>query len=178
MEADRFTHHNGDIELVRTDGVDHADHSPIQKGAVAWWADGSTSYLLHTRTGHVHGYTLADEMDTVIQFVDRLRLGEEITPDSMAKALEDIRRLRLRLDAVEGEAILVARESIEDNAGRIKRRRPRLTFEAIAGELGLDHSTVVERYKRMSRGIHAAWRHWLVQHTDRDAMYAGPKDES
>lgn len=96
----------------------------------------------------------------------------------MAKALEDIRRLRLRLDAVEGEAILVARESIEDNAGRIKRRLPRLTFEAIAGELGLDHSTVVERYKRMSRGIHAAWRHWLVQRTDRDAMYAGEKGEN
>ena len=178
MEADRFTHHNGDITLVRTDGVDFADHSPIQKGAVAWWQDGSTSYLLHTRTGQVHGFALADEMDTVIQFVDRVRRGEEITPDSMAKALEDIRRLRMRMDAIENEAILVARESAEDNVGRIKRRKPRMTFEAIAAELGLDHSTVIERYKRMSRGIHAAWRHWLVQHTDRDAMYAGPKGES
>lgn len=170
---DRHAHHNGDIELVRTDGVDFANHSPKQNGAVAHWADGSTSYLLHSRSGQVHGYTLADEMDTVIQFVDRMRLDEEITPDSMAKALEDIRRLRLRLDAIEGEAILVARESVADNAGRVKRRKPRLTFQEIAGELGLDHSTVIERHKKMTRGEHSVWRPWLVQGTDRDTAYNG-----
>lgn len=175
MAADRFTHHNGDIELVRTDGVDFADHSPIQKGAVAHWADGSTSYLLHTRTGHVHGYTLADETDTVIQFVDRVRLGEDIEPDSMAKALEDIRRLRTRLDAIENEAILVAREysahtERERTAGGT-RQKSRLTVQQVAEGLGLDHSTVVERHQRMSGGRHAAWRQWLVQGTPRATFY-------
>lgn len=169
--GNRHTHHNGEIELVRTDGVDFADHSPQQSGAVAHWADGSTSYLLHTRTGHVHGYTLADELDTVIQFVDRLRLDEDIEPDSMAKALEDIRRLRTRLDAIESEAILVARENVNGAEGRVRSRKPRLTFEAIAGELGLDHSTVVERHRKMTEGKHAGWRHWLVQGTDRASMY-------
>ena len=169
--GDRHAHHNGDIELVRTDGVDYAPHSPRQSGAMAYWADGSTSYLLHTRTGQVHGIALADEMDTTIQFVDRMRLGEDIEPDSMRKALEDIRRLRLRLDAIEGEAILVARESARDDAGRVKRRKPLLTFDEIATELGLDYSTVIGRHKRMSKGDHSVWRPWLVQQTDRDTAY-------
>ena len=169
---DRSTHHNGEIELVRRDGVGFAMGSPRQSGSTAFWADGSTSYLLHTRTGHVHGWMLADEMDTVIQFVDRMRLGEEITPESLAKALEDIRRLRTRLDAIESEAILIAREPDE-----VIGKPHRLTVQEIGAELGLDHSTVVGREKRMKAGHHAAWRHWLVQGTERDAMYTGDDDE-
>lgn len=173
---DRHTHHNGEIRLVRTDGIELEEDLGGQVGAAAYWQDGSTSYLLHTRTGHTHGFSLADEMDTVIQFVDRIRLDEDIEPGSMAKALEDIRRLRNRLEAIESEAILVARENVNGAEGHVRSRKPRMTFEAISTELGLDHSTVVERHRKLIDGKHASWRRWLVQGTFRASMYNDSAD--
>lgn len=169
---DKHAHHEGFIRLVREDGVDFADHSPQQKGAVAHWEDGTTSYLLHTRSGPVHGYALADDADSVIQFVDALRAGEDLTPDQVSEALVSIRRSRLRLEAIENEAILCAREKTK-RSGATGRDRSRLSFEDIADAVGLDHSTVVERYGRMRKGLHAFWRTWLVQGTPRVRHYAG-----
>jgi hypothetical protein len=177
MKANRHAHHEGAIRLVRRDGVELDERIGGQNGAAAYWQDGSTSYLLHTRTERELGFVLADEADTVIQFVDRLHYGEPIEADSLEKALRDIRGLRNRLEAIEGEAILYARESASDDTGRVRRRVPRLNFHTIANALGIAHSTVIERHEKMTGGRHAAWRRWLVQGTPRARMYAGTDAE-
>lgn len=177
--GDKHAHHMGEIELSRRDGVDFADHSPQQHGAHAFWDDGTTSYILHTRTGHVHGWTLADEADTVIQFVDAMRLDEDLTPDQMSHTLTDIRRLRMRLEAIENEAILYSREysahTEREREPGGSRQKPRLTVTEVANELGLDHSTIVERHQRLTSGRHASWRPWLVQGTRRELSYNGTR---
>lgn len=177
--GDKHAHHKGEIRLERTDGVELYEGIGGQNGATAFWEDGTTSYVLHTRTGHEHGWKIADEADTVIQFVDALRAGEDFTPEQVAHTLQDIRRLRNRLDAIENEAILAGREySAHTEREKIpggSRQKPRLTVTEIAAELGLDQSTVTERYQRMSGGRHASWRGWLVQGTDRDGTYNAPK---
>lgn len=173
MKANRHAHHEGAIRLVRRDGVELDERLGGQDGAAAYWQDGSTSYLLHTRTERELGFTIADEADTVIQFVDRLHHGEDIEPASLEKALEDVRKLRTRLEAIENEAILYGREPMTEQAGRVKTRKPRLNFATIATALGIDHSTVIERHQKMIGGRHASWRRWLVQGTERAAMYSG-----
>jgi hypothetical protein len=171
--GDKHAHHRGAVRLIRTDGVGFADHSPEQHGATAFWDDGTTSYVLHTRSGHVHGWTVADEANTVIQIMDVMIGGEDIPPEQMSASLRDIRRLKTRLEAIENEAILYARESDSSGADCARPRKPRLNVTQIADELGLDHSTVVERHRRMLDGRHAVRRRWLVQGTDRAAMYTG-----
>lgn len=178
--GDKHAHHMGAIELVRTDGVELDERLGGQNGAHAFWDDGTTSYVLHTRSGHVHGWTIADEADTVIQIVDAMRAGEDVTPEQMSHALRDIRRLRTRLEAIENEAILYAREysahtKREKVPGGGSRQKPRLNVTEIADELGLDHSTVVERHQKMTAGRHAQWRYWLVQGTERVGSYNDPR---
>lgn len=163
----QYAAHAGRITLTHADTQPHPQMPP--NGATTWWADGTTSYLLHFRSGHTHGWTLADETDTVIQAVDSLRLGEEISPDRLSNALRDLRRLRTRLEAVEGELILYAREKGAEGG-------PRLTFREIGEELGLNHTTVMERHGRMMDGRTPEWRHWLVQHTDRDTTPTRPTE--
>lgn len=170
MKTNRHAHHEGAIRLTRTDGVELDEHIGGQTGAVAYWKDRSTSYVLHTRTARTGGLAIADEADTVIQFIDRLQYGEEIESESLEKALEDIRSLRTRLEAIEGEAILYAREHAPEHT---RQGTPRLSFMAIANALGTSHSTVIERHEKMTNGRHAAWRRWLVQGSPRAAMYNG-----
>ncbi|MFI9031106.1 hypothetical protein [Streptomyces sp. NPDC053560] len=157
--------HAGRITLT------HADTEPDhqaggRRGATAWWADGTTSYVLHFRSGHVHGWTMADEADTAIRAVDSLRAGEDMDGDRLWAALRDVRRLRTRLEALEAELILYARE--EAPAGRA-----RMNLREIGEVTGTHHSTVAERVERMTRGAHASWRHWLVQGTAREALHKG-----
>lgn len=158
--------HVGRITLTHADTEPHPQMPP--NGATTWWADGTTSYVLHFRSGHVHGWTLADETDTVIQTVDSIRAGEDMAPDRLRSALRDVRRLRTRLEAVEAELILYARENGAQG-------RPRLPLRDIGEELGLHHTTVAERHGRLAAGEAPQWRNWLVQHTDRAGMY-GPPD--
>jgi hypothetical protein len=158
--------HKGRIRLENLDSTPAA-HSPAQEGATAFWADGTTSYVLHFRSGRTHGGALADETDTVIRAVDCLREGEDMTPGALRNALRDLRRLRTRLEAVEAELILYAREPGETG-------RPRLTFRDIGDELELSHSSVMERHARMvDDGYAPPWRNWLVQDTDRAATGGG-----
>lgn len=164
----QYAAHAGRITLT------HADTEPDtriggQDGATTWWADGTTSYVLHFRSGQVHGWTIADETDTVIQALDSLREGEEISTDRLSNSLRDLRRLRTRLEAIEGELILYARE-------HGPKRGPRLTYREVGEELGLNHTSVRERHRRMLDGQVPAWRHWLVQGTDRDGAPARPAE--
>ncbi|MFH0246551.1 hypothetical protein ACGRHY_29945 [Streptomyces sp. HK10] len=158
----QYAAHNGRISLRHAD----TEAKLPPNGATTWWADGTTSYVLNFRSGHVHGWTIADEADTVIQAVDSLRAGEEISGDRLWHALQDVRRLRTRLEAVEAELILYARENGTDG-------RPRMPLREIGENLGLHHTTVAERHGRLAAGEHAPWRHWLVQGTARADMYGG-----
>lgn len=156
--ADRITLTHADTEVHPQLGA---------SGATTYWADGTTSYVVHFRSGHTHGWTMADETDTAVQAVDSLREGEEIGPDRLRSALRDVRRLRTRLEAVEAELTLYARENGPQG-------RPRLTFRDIAEEVGTSHPAVVQRHERLASGEAAAWRNWLVQQTPRADMYAAP----
>lgn len=162
----QYAAHADRITLTHADTERHPLHGA--SGATTWWADGTTSYVVHFRSGHTHGWTMADETDTAVQAVDSLREGEEISPDRLASALRDVRRLRTRLEALEAELILYARE---DGA----QGRPRLTLQAIGSELNTHHSTVAERHGRLARGDAPEWRHWLVQGTPRAEMYGGAR---
>lgn len=165
MTAPQYAAQMGRIRLA------HADTEPHPQlptnGPTTWWADGTTSYVLHFRSGHVHGWTLADETDTVIQAVDSIRAGEDMSPDRLSNALRDVRRMRTRLEAVEAELILYARENGAQG-------RPRLSLREIGEELELHHTTVSERHGRLVAGESARWRNWLVQHTARAEMYGAP----
>ncbi|WP_326581698.1 AsnC family protein (plasmid) [Actinacidiphila glaucinigra] len=152
-------HHLGRIRLEHLDST-HAGHSPVQKGATAHWADGTTSYVLHTRSGDAHGWAVADETDTAIRAMDALRAGEDITPGTLRNALRDVRRLRGRLEALEAELILYAREADADG-------EPRLPFRAIGEEVGTTHPAVMERHRRLSAGEVPYYRNWLIQGTVR-----------
>ncbi|MFE5809439.1 hypothetical protein [Streptomyces sp. NPDC056491] len=157
----QYAHHKGRMKL------EHRDTEAREvNGATTWWEDGTTSYVLHFRTGQVHGWTLADETDTAIQALDSLRLGEEISGDRLWSALRDIRRLRTRLEALEGELVLYAREDGPQGT-------PRMPLREIGEVTQTHHTTVAERVQRMKGGEFPAWRHWLVQGTDRDETY-GP----
>lgn len=169
MTTDNRGHaaHLGKITLTHADTEPDTKIKTNQHGATTWWADGTTSYVLHFRSGHVHGWTLADEMDTVIQTVDRLRAGEEMTDDILRHSMQDVRRLRSRLEALESELILYSKE-YDPQQGKSK-----LSLRDIAEELGLHHSTVAERLSRMRSGDLPDFRHWLVQGTDRASLYNG-----
>ncbi|WP_331728311.1 hypothetical protein OG590_40500 (plasmid) [Streptomyces goshikiensis] len=160
----QFAHHKGRIKL------EHLDTEAREvNGATTWWEDGTTSYVLHTRTGQVHGWTIADEADTVIQAVDSLRIGDEISTDRLWHALQDVRRLRTRLEALEAELILYAQEQGPEG----KKRMP---FREVGEALGLHHTTVAERHARILGGEAPAWRNWLVQNTPRADLH-GPGSE-
>lgn len=159
--------HLGRITLTHQDTEADTRITTNRQGATTWWADGTTSYVLHFRSGHTHGWTIADEADTVIQAVDSLRNGEHFGADRLHNVLRDVRRLRTRLEALEAELILYARET--DDRGNV-----RLSLRDIGEELGLHHSTVDERWRRMLNGDMPAWRSWLVQDTDRENLYTFP----
>lgn len=149
----------------------HADTEPNEaiggrSGATTWWADGTTSYVVHFRSGHTHGWTMADETDTAVQAVDSLRLGEDMSGERLWAALRDVRRLRTRLEAVEAELILYAREKGTDGQAK-------LSFREIGETVQTSHPAVVERHGRLTSGNHAEWRHWLVQGTYRESLYGG-----
>lgn len=161
----QYAAHTGRITLT------HADTQPDaqaggRSGATTWWADGTTSYVLHFRSGPVHGWTMADEADTAIQAVDSLRAGEELDSPRLWAALRDVRRLRNRLEALESELILYAREEAAEG-------RARLNLREIGEVTGTHFSTVAERVERLTRGAHPAFRHWLVQGTPRADMHTG-----
>jgi hypothetical protein len=165
IPAPEHAAHGGRITLT------HADTAPDDRiggrsGATTWWQDGTTSYVLHFRSGQVHGWTVADETDTAIQALDSLRTGENMSADRLWAALRDVRRLRSRLEALEAELTLYAREKGPQG-------RPRMALREIGEAAGLHHSTVAERVERAHVGEHAPWRHWLVQGTDRAALYVG-----
>ncbi|MFB7484829.1 AsnC family protein [Streptomyces anulatus] len=164
LDFPQYAHRAGRLQLTRTDGVGHA---MPPSGPTTWWDNRTTSFVLNFRSAKVHGETIADETDTVIQAVDSLRAGEEISANRLRDALQDVRRLRTRLAALESELILYARETGEDG-------RKRLPLRDVAEELGIHHTTVAERHARMEAGEHAGWRHWLVQDTAREAMYQEP----
>ena len=155
--------------------LSHADTEPNQAiggqdGATTWWQDGTTSYVVHFRSGQVHGWTMADETDTAIQAVDSLREGEEMNGDRLWAALRDVRRLRTRLEALEAELILYAREDGPQG-------RPRMSLQEIGEATQTHHTTVSERVQRSRRGEGTAeWRHWLVQGTPRLALYGGAEE--
>lgn len=162
-EAHRFPHHAAHAGRIT---LTHADTEPDTRiggrsGATTFWQDGTTSYVLHFRSGHTHGWTMADEADTAIQAVDSLRAGEEMNADRLASALRDVRRLRNRLEALEAELVMYARETGPDG-------RPRMPLREIGEVTDTHHSTVAERVDRMSRGVTTSWRHWLVQNSPRD----------
>lgn len=157
--------HAGRITLT------HADTTPDdriggRRGATTWWADGTTSYVLHFRSGQVHGWTIADEADTAVQALDSLRAGEDMSGERLWASLRDVRRLRNRLEALEAELILRAREGGQEG-------RPRMSLREIGEATELHHTTVAERVERMRAGEHAAWRHWLTQGTPLEALYGG-----
>ncbi|MFZ4249700.1 hypothetical protein ACOZDF_31115 [Streptomyces griseoincarnatus] len=160
----QYAAHKGRITLTHADTEPHPQMPP--NGATTWWADGTTSYVLHFRSGHTHGWTMADEADTAIQAVDSLRAGEDMSGDRLWSALRDVRRLRTRLEALEAELILYAREEAPEG-------RARMNLREIGEVTNTHHSTVAERVERMAGGNHAAWRHWLVQGTAREAMHNG-----
>ncbi|EST17890.1 hypothetical protein [Streptomyces niveus] len=166
----QYAHHTGRITLT------HADTEPeIRLGgrnaATTFWQDGTTSYLLHFRSGHVHGWTMADETDTAIQAVDSLRAGEEMSGQRLWSALRDVRRLRGRLEALEAELVLYAREKTVSG-------RSRMSLREIGEVTETHHTTVAERVDRMQAGAHAPFRGWLVQHTDREHLYGGTPAET
>lgn len=169
-ELPQYAHHVGRITLT------HADTEPETRlggrnGATTWWADGTTSYVLHFRSGHVHGWTMADETDTAIQALDSLRAGEEMNGERLWAALRDVRRLRNRLEALEAELILYAREDGPEG-------RPRMPLREIGEVTSTHHTTVAERVERMRAGAHPEFRHWAVQNTDRTALYGGTDPRS
>ncbi|WP_371749329.1 hypothetical protein [Streptomyces sp. NBC_00280] len=138
-------------------------------GATTYWADGTTSYVVHFRSGQVHGWTMADETDTAVQAVDSLREGENMGGERLWAALRDVRRLRTRLEALESELVLYAREDGPQG-------RPRMTLQEIGEATQTHHTTVSERVQRAHRGDVAEWRHWLVQGTPRLALYGGAEE--
>ncbi|MFF3617548.1 hypothetical protein [Streptomyces sp. NPDC002580] len=161
----QYAAHAGRITLV------HQDTEPDyraggQAGATTWWKDGTASYVVQFRSGAVHGWAMADETDTAVQAVDSLREGEAMSPDRLWAALRDVRRLRNRLEALEAELILHAREDGHDG-------RPRMSLREIGDATQTHHTTVDERVSRMHSGMHAPWRRWLVQDTPRAQMYTG-----
>lgn len=165
IPAPQHAAHGGRITLT------HADTAPDDRiggrsGATTWWLDGTTSYVLHFRSGQVHGWTMADETDTAIQALDSLRAGENMSPDRLWAALRDVRRLRSRLEALENELTLYARENGLQG-------RPRMALREIGTAAGLHHTTVAERVARAHAGEHAPWRPWLVQGTNRADLYHG-----
>jgi hypothetical protein len=160
----QYAAHADRITLSHADTAVHPRHGA--SGATTWWADGTTSYVLHFRSGQAHGWTMADETDTAIQAVDSLREGEDMSPDRLWAALREARRLRNRLEALEAELILHARENGPDG-------RPRMSLREIGEVLGTSHPAVLERVTRMHAGTHAPYRAWLVQGTARAQMYPG-----
>lgn len=164
--APHLAAHFGRITLT------HADTAPDeriggQNGATTWWQDGTTSYVVHFRSGQVHGWTMADETDTAVQALESLREGEDMSGERLWAALRDIRRLRTRLEALESELVLYAREDGPDG-------RPRMSLREIGEATQTHHSTVDERVRRARKGEGTAeWRHWLVQGTPRLALYGG-----
>lgn len=168
IPAPQHAAHGGRITLT------HADTTPDgriggRSGATTWWRDGTTSYVLHFRSGQTHGWTMADEADTAIQALDSLRTGEDMSGERLWAALRDVRRLRTRLEALEAEAMLYAREIGPGG-------KPRMSLRETGEAVGLHHTTVAERVERMRAGEHAAWRHWLVQGTARADLYGGTTD--
>ncbi|MGW2865631.1 hypothetical protein [Streptomyces sp. NPDC001205] len=166
----QYAAHTGRITLT------HADTRPDvriggRKGATTWWEDGTTSYVLHFRSGQAHGGTIADETDTAIQAVDSLRAGEYMDHARLWTALRDVRRLRTRLEALEAELVLYAREKGTDN-------RPLMPLREIGEVTETHHSTVAERVDRMHAGQHAPWRNWLVQGTYRANLHTAAPDAS
>ncbi|MEU6235408.1 hypothetical protein [Kitasatospora sp. NPDC047058] len=156
--TDTHAHHRGEIRLQRS-GMEHRETS----GATTWWPDGTTSYVLHFKGPH-SVWTIADEADTVIKAVEDLHSGEEMSKSLLQSRLRDTRRLLTRLNAIEEELLLYAREAGPDG-------EPRLSWREIGEEMGLHFTTARERHKRAASGQGAPCRHWLVQHTHRDQMY-------
>ncbi|MFF6873696.1 hypothetical protein [Streptomyces sp. NPDC012450] len=157
-------HHTGAITLTRQ-GIE--PESTL--GATTWWPDGTTSYVLHFRGSRPHSLTVADETDTAIQALDALRAGEELSGELLWEAIRDVRRLRSRLEALEGELVLYAREEGPEG-------RPRLSLRDLGEVTHTHHTTVAERVERMKRGVHAAFRNWLVHQTPRALMHTGGCD--
>lgn len=162
-----FAAHANRITLAHADTEPHPQMPP--NGATTWWADGTTSYVVHFRSGHVHGWTMADETDTAVQALESLRMGEFMNGERLWAALRDVRRLRTRLEALESELILYARETGTDG-------RPMMSLREIGEVTQTHHSSVAERVDRMRAGTHAPWRHWLVQGTYRENLYGGAEE--
>jgi hypothetical protein len=165
IPARQHAAHGGRITLTHADTA-RDDRIGGSRGATTWWQDGTTSYVLHFRSGQVHGWTMADEADTAIQALDSLRAGEDMSGERLWAALRDVRRLRNRLEALEAELILRSREGGQDG-------RALMSLREIGEATDLHHTTVAERVERMHAGEHAAWRHWLTQGTPLEDMYTG-----
>jgi hypothetical protein len=166
----QYAHHVGRITLT------HEDTTPDerlggQNGATTWWKDGTISYVLHFRSGQPWGWAMADEADTAIQALDSLREGEFMSGDRLWAALRDVRRLRSRLEALESELILYAREDASEG-------RARMSLREIGEVTQTHHTTVAERIDRMRAGTHPEFRGWLTQNTPREAMYGGTATKS
>jgi hypothetical protein len=156
--------HTGRITLTHAD----TERMGRQDGATTWWQDGTASYVVHFRSGHTFGWQMADETDTAIQAVESLRMAEDMSGERLWAALRDIRRLRNRLEAVEAELILYAREKGVDG-------RPKMSLREIGEATQTHHTTVDERVDRMRAGNHAPWRKWLVEGTYRESQYGGTR---
>ncbi|MFD7645755.1 hypothetical protein ACFV4P_34505 [Kitasatospora sp. NPDC059795] len=139
--TDHTPHHSGEIRL------DRGAMRPRE-------TDGST-------------WPIADETDTVLQAVDTLRSGQEMSDQFLRAALRDTHRLINRLTAVQEELLLYAREAASTG-------KPRLTWREIGDEVGLHFTTTRERHKRVAATDSSPWRTWLVQNTGREDMYPTP----
>jgi hypothetical protein len=135
-------------------------------GNTTFWPDGTTTYTLVTKEGHATGWTVADEADTVLRAIEAIRSGKRPADAELWRYMTDTRRLLTRLQAVQDELLLLAREA--DEQGNV------MSWREIGEAVGQHFTTVRERHERITVGEQpAVWRGWLTQHTERATRYTG-----
>lgn len=131
-------------------------------GCATSWDDGMTTYTLQwgpAAAGVAFGWMMADELDTALMALEAIRAGDVgrlRDKHFLMQTMSHVRKLRLRLEAIEEELLRQARD--EDPTGSAT-----LSWRDAGDELRQHHTSVRERWQRSMTGQHAEYRHWLVQ---------------
>ncbi len=143
-------------------------HTPRSvQGPYTFWDDERQTYVLAWGAGafpHAVGFALADWADSLLKAVEAIRADPAKLADAgfVRRSLHDGRQLRQAIEAVEDELLRAARAATGEGGEAL------LSWRQIGGELGVHHTTVMERHTRLLAGESAARRGWLMQGTTED----------
>lgn len=131
-------------------------------GCWAVWDDQVQTFTLQwgpAAGAWAHGALMAEEMDAALLALEAIRAGDVgrlRDAEFLTRSMSRVRRLRMRLEAIEEELLLAARD--KEPTGKST-----LTWDAVGGELRQHPTSVRERWIRSTSGQYAEFRDWLTQ---------------